>query len=164
MDRFYACRDGWLTLACTIPDHFDAVTRVLGRDDWRRRWDGAAALVEPRDGALAAEIAARLDGLPRDETVDKLVVAGVPATPVLRDAETHEAEFLWENDYFERLVHPVAGDLIASRGFAAFDGEAAGFDRVHPQLGEHSLGVLMDFGVPLERIVALAEAGVVFRG
>jgi crotonobetainyl-CoA:carnitine CoA-transferase CaiB-like acyl-CoA transferase len=164
LDRYYRCQDGWLTLACTTPAHFEALAAALDRTDWLDRWDGATALAEPRDGALAAEIAAALAQRRRDEAVQALGAAGVPTLPVLRGDEVQRTEFFWENGYFELHAHPYYGELLAGRGFAEFNGAPARFERLHPELGEHGVEVLSDYGVPRERIIELAQARVIFRG
>jgi crotonobetainyl-CoA:carnitine CoA-transferase CaiB-like acyl-CoA transferase len=164
LDRYYRCQDGWLTLACTAPAHFEALAAALGRADWLDRWDGAAALAQPRDGALAKEIAAALMRHSRNDAVQALTVAGVPALPVMRGDEVQRTEFFWENGYFELHAHPYYGELLASRGFADFNGAPARFDRLHPELGEHGVEVLTDYGIPRERIIDLARARVIFRG
>ena len=58
----------------------------------------------------------------------------------------------------------LLGPLIASRGYADFDGATLRFQRLHPELGEHGVEVLLDYGVPRERIVELAREHVIFRG
>jgi crotonobetainyl-CoA:carnitine CoA-transferase CaiB-like acyl-CoA transferase len=163
LDRFYACVDGWLTLACTTGSHFEALARTLGHPDWLQRWSGEAALAEPRDGPLADEIAAALADRPRAETVDALFEAGVPAARVMRADEAHHTEYFWENGFLELRSHPLEGELITGRGFATFDGEPLRFDRLHPELGEHGVEVLLDYGVPREKIIELAQEGVIFR-
>jgi crotonobetainyl-CoA:carnitine CoA-transferase CaiB-like acyl-CoA transferase len=164
LDRYFRCRDGWLTLACTAPAHFEALTRALDRTDWLGCWDGAAALAEPRDGALAKAVATALAQHSRDDAVALLTAAGVPTLPVMRGDEVQRTEFFWENGYFELHAHPYYGELVASRGFAEFNGSPARFDRLHPELGEHGVEVLTDYGIPRERIVELARARVIFRG
>jgi len=164
LDRYYRCPDGWLTLACTRPAHFEALTTALDRADWLGRWDGATALAEPRDGALAREIAAAFAQHRRDDAVQALTAAGVPTLPVMRGDEVQRTEFFWENGYFELHAHPYYGELLASRGFAEFNGAPARFDRLHPELGEHGVEVLTDYGIPRERIIELARARVIFRG
>ncbi|HVM99870.1 MAG TPA: CoA transferase [Caulobacteraceae bacterium] len=164
LERYYRCADGWLTLAGTTPAHFAALAVALGHPEWAQRWDGRAALGEPRDGALAVEIAAAFATLRRAEALTRLVEAGVPAAPVLHTHEAHRTEYFWENGYYELCSHPAEGELIAGRGFANFDGEPLRFDRLHPELGEHGVEVLDDYGVPRERIVALAREHVIFRG
>jgi len=164
LDRYYAAADGWLTLACTQPDHLAAVARALARPEWLERFDGPAALAEPTHGALAQEVAAAVAARGRDEAVASLLAAGAPAAPVLRGAEALGCDWFWENGYYEMRAHPEAGEVIAGRGFAAFDGEPLAFERLEPRLGEDGIEVLLDYGLPRERIRALAEAGVIFRG
>jgi len=164
LDRFYRCANGWVTLACTTPKHFADLAEALGHTDWTARWDGATALAEPRDGDLAAEIAAAFSALRRDQAVDLLCDAGVPAAPVLRGAEAQRSDYFWENGYYELRSHPAEGEMITSRGFASFDGAHLRFETLHPDLGEHGVEVLQDYGVPRERIVELARDHVIFRG
>jgi crotonobetainyl-CoA:carnitine CoA-transferase CaiB-like acyl-CoA transferase len=164
LDRYYRCQDGWLTLACTAPTHFEALAAALRHPEWLDRWSGAAALAEPRDGALAAEIATEFARRERDESVQALAAGGVPSLPVMHGDEVQRTEFFWENGYFELHAHPYYGELIASRGFAEFNGAPARFARLHPELGEHGVEVLSDYGIPRERIVELAKTRVIFRG
>jgi crotonobetainyl-CoA:carnitine CoA-transferase CaiB-like acyl-CoA transferase len=164
LDRFHRCADGWVTLACTTPKHFEDLAAALGHQEWLDRWRPAAALAEPRDGPLAAEIAAAFASLRREQAVDILCDAGVPAAPVLRADEAHRTEYFWENGYYELRSHPAEGELITSRGFADFDGAPLRFERLHPELGEHGVEVLLDYGVPRERIIELAREQVIFRG
>ncbi len=57
LDRFYACADGWIAVACAGVDEARALAAALGHPDWADRFD---MLAEPRDGALAGELAAAL--------------------------------------------------------------------------------------------------------
>ncbi len=164
LDRYYRCGNGWLTLGCTWPGQVEALAKALGHPEWLDRWSPGAALTEPRDGPLAAEVAGALAMLERDAAVETLAAAGVPAAPVLRGHETQRSDFFWENRYYALYAHPRGGELIGSRGFAAFNGKNASFERLHPGLGEHGVEVLLDYGLPRERIVELAQAGVIFRG
>ena len=54
--------------------------------------------------------------------------------------------------------------MIASRAFADFSRGGAGFTRLDPDLGEHSVEVLREYGLDIDRIRRLAEARVIFRG
>jgi crotonobetainyl-CoA:carnitine CoA-transferase CaiB-like acyl-CoA transferase len=164
LDRYHRCADGWITLAATTPKHFADLARALDRPDWLERWDGAAALAEPRDGELAAEVADAFASLRRVEAVDLMCDAGVPAAPVLRGDEAQRTEYFWENAYYELRSHPAEGELVTSRSFADFDGAPLRFERLHPELGEHGVEVLLDYGVPRERIIELAKEHVIFRG
>ena len=54
--------------------------------------------------------------------------------------------------------------MIASRAFADFSRGGAGFERLDPDLGEHGVEVLLEYGFDMARIRALAEARLIFRG
>jgi crotonobetainyl-CoA:carnitine CoA-transferase CaiB-like acyl-CoA transferase len=164
LDRYYRCRDGWLTLACTGVEHFEALARSVGDAEWLAQWPGEAVLDEPRDGALAGAIASALGALERDSVIEVLTGSGVPCAPVLRGDEAQRTEFFWDNGYYQLYAHPYGGELVGGRGFAEFNGKPAAFDRLHPELGEHGVEVLLDYGIPRDRIVELARAGVIFRG
>ena len=163
LDRYYACADGWLTMGCSSPAHFEALAAALGRPDWLERWTGEAAIAEGRDGALAGEIAAELAGRDRNDVLIRLAKAGAPAAPVLQDEAAHRDPFLADNGYYVRGVDPVHGELIASRTFAEFAG-AGSFDRPPPGLGEHTAEVLADYGIAPDRIEALTERRIAFSG
>ena len=164
LERFYRCADGWITLAATTSKHFEDLARALDRPEWLERWDAPLALDEPRDAALATELGRAFRDLRRDEAVDRLCDAGVPAAPVMRGDEAHHCEYFWENSYYELRSHPAEGELITSRGFANFDGAPLRFEMLHPELGEHGVEVLEEYGVPRERIIELAREHVIFRG
>jgi crotonobetainyl-CoA:carnitine CoA-transferase CaiB-like acyl-CoA transferase len=162
LERYYACSDGWLTLVVATPAQFAACAMALGRPDWLARWDGAAALAEPRDGILAAELAAGFATRERRDAIAALSSAGVLAIPVLTTEEVYGDAFLRANDYFEDATYPGLGAITTSRGYAAFDGATARFGRPSPRLGEHAVVVLKECGLSRERIADLVEEGVVF--
>ena len=60
--------------------------------------------------------------------------------------------------------HPMWGEMVASRAFADFSRGGAGFTRLDPDLGEHTLEILKDYGFDIDRIRRLAEARLIFRG
>jgi crotonobetainyl-CoA:carnitine CoA-transferase CaiB-like acyl-CoA transferase len=160
LERFYACKDGWLTLAATRPSQGAALAEILKLGPL----EAETAILEPRDGPLAGAIAVALARWSRDEAVAALLAAGVPAAPTLDSGEAMACETLWENGYYQIQDHPQWGELVGARGFASFDGADRAFTRLEPQLGEHGLEILTDYGVPRERILEAAKAGVIFRG
>jgi crotonobetainyl-CoA:carnitine CoA-transferase CaiB-like acyl-CoA transferase len=124
---------------------------------------GGDPLTAPRDGPLAQTLAQALRSRPRDATIHALLAAGVPAAPALRAAEALESEWLWENRTLERWTHPRLGDIVGVRSYADFSRTPAGFQHPTPDLGEHSTGLLTEFGVSPERIAALMATGAVFE-
>lgn len=162
LDRYYACANGWLTLACTTKAHFAALAKVLGEPQWLTEFPDP--LDAPRDGKLALEIDLCLAAHARDEIIGKLRAAGVPAAPVMRSNEASACDWLWDNGFYELRVHPDWGELVTGRCYADFSRGKSTFDRLHPELGEHGLEVLLDYGIDRERIVELAQKMVIFRG
>jgi crotonobetainyl-CoA:carnitine CoA-transferase CaiB-like acyl-CoA transferase len=164
LDRYYPCADGWIALAASNAAHVQALAEALDQPAWLARWTPEAALAEPRDGELAEEIARALADRPRDAVLAALAATGTPAAPVLTPREAAACAFLWANGYYQVFDHPQWGQLAGSRGFADFGSGPARFDRLEPDLGEHGAEVLLEHGIDRERIVALARAGVIFRG
>jgi crotonobetainyl-CoA:carnitine CoA-transferase CaiB-like acyl-CoA transferase len=162
LERFYRCADGWITVAATSRVQALALGRVLGAEDWDRRF--ADLLDEACDGDLALEIGEALRRRPRAGLLTDLALAGVPAAPVLRPQDARGEAWLWDSGFFEVRAHPVWGEMILSRAFADFTRGSAGFSRLDPALGAHGVEVLRAFGFDLDRIRALAEARVIFRG
>jgi crotonobetainyl-CoA:carnitine CoA-transferase CaiB-like acyl-CoA transferase len=160
LERFYACKDGWLTLAATRRAHVAALAEILDLGPQ----DACAALAEPRDGPLAERIAEALATWSRDNVVAALLAAEIPAAPAPDSGAAMACEALWENGYYQIQNHPQWGELVGARGFASFDGEDCGFTRLDPRLGEHGLEILTDYGVARERIIEATRAGVIFRG
>ena len=162
LDRYYACADGWITLGLTTAAQAAALEAAIGGEAWSRRF--ADILNQPRRGELALEIADRLRTRRRSDMLVALAEAGVPATPVFHGDEARGEEWLWESGFFELRRHPAWGDMIASRAFADFSRGGAGFTRLDPDLGEHTVEVLREFGFDIDRIRRLAEARLIFRG
>ena len=162
LDRYYACADGWITLALATEPQSEALETVLGSKAWSRRFPNP--LTQPRRGELAEEIATLLRPRDRAEVLAALAAASVPAAPVFRGDEARGEDWLWESGFYELRRHPLWGDLIASRAFADFSRGGAGFTRLDPGLGEHCVEVLRDYGFDTERIRGLAKGRVIFRG
>lgn len=159
LERYYACADGWIGIACGAADEARALARVLDVDVG----DPAAALTAAREGELAGKLAAAFAARPREETLSALLAAGVPAAPALRTAEALQDDWLWENGFFQHWEHPRLGPLIGVKAFSEFARTPAGYRLPTPDLGQHSREVLQDFGLGRERIEALIASGAVFE-
>ena len=162
LERYYACADGWITLAVTSEAQAVALAAALDGDRWGRRFPDI--LHQPRRGDLADEIAGLLRARRRADVLATLAEAAVPAAPVFRGDEARGEEWLWESGFFELRHHPIWGDMIASRAFADFSRGSAGFTRLDCELGEHTIEVLREYGFEMERIRRLAESRLIFRG
>lgn len=159
LHRFYRCVDGWIAIACDRPDEAAKLGRALGLD----LGDGTDAVTAPRDGSLAAQIAAALAISSSAAALDALLAVGVAAAPVVRGPAAFENEWLWENGVFERWTHPRLGDIVSVRSYADFSETPGGFRHPTPDRGEHSTDILADMGVPAGRIAELLATGAVFE-
>ncbi len=158
LHRYYACADGWLGLVCSTDEESGALARALGLDL------GPAPLLAPRDGVVAERLEAALAGLTRAAALEVLLGAGVPAAPVLRSAEALEDAWLSENRHHERWRHPRLGPVVSARAYTDFTRTPGGLTRPAPDIGEHTVEVLTEWGVGPARISALMAAGAIFEG
>lgn len=158
LHRYYECADGWLGLVAETDAQAQGLAAALGVDL------GPAPLLAPRDGEVADRLAAALAGRPRAEALAALRSAGVPAAPVLRSLETLDDPWLHENRWQDAWTHPRLGPMISVRAYADFSRTPSGFNRPTPDLGQHTVEVLREWGVAEDRIRALMASGAIFEG
>ncbi|MGZ6019110.1 MAG: CaiB/BaiF CoA transferase family protein [Phenylobacterium sp.] len=156
LHRYYACADGWIGLVCETQASAEALGRALDLEV------PPDALAQPRDGEFAARLEAALAARPRAATLEALLSVGIAAAPVLRGAEALQSDWLWESACLENWEHRRLGPAIGVRGFADLARTPGGFRYPTPDLGEHSVELLTDWGVAPDRIAALVAAGAVF--
>ena len=157
LHRYYPCADGWIAMACELASETHGVAQVLGIDL------GANPLAAPRDGELASRIEAALAARVRDDTVDALVAAGTPSTPVRRFDEVLHDPWLWENGHMASWAHPRLGPAVSARTYGDFSRTPGGFTLPTPDLGQHSAEVLAEYGINPERIADLLASGAAFH-
>jgi len=159
LDRFYACADDWILVACRDDADAEALAAALGHPEWAADFD---MMAEPRDGGLAALLEETLAGKTMVDALTALVAAGVRATPAREGEELAADPWLWANHFFDALRQTPHGPVV-NRPFASFSRSPTGYDRPEPGLGEHTFEVLADWGVDPDRIARLADDGVVMR-
>lgn len=160
--RFYRCADGWLAIGATQPAHFHGLAKALGHTEWAGRIVAEAALAEPGNGDLAAQIAAAIAPLARSDALDRLLTEHVPAAPAADRFEMFDHGYLHDNGMFQETTDHVLGAITTVRAYAEWGRSRTGFALPGaPGMGEHSRAVLADFGFDEQRIEALLAAGVV---
>jgi crotonobetainyl-CoA:carnitine CoA-transferase CaiB-like acyl-CoA transferase len=159
LDRFYACSDGWILIACRNADEAPGVAAALGSPAWLSMFD---MLAEPRDGPLATAIEQALAKQTTDGAIASLVAAGVRAAPVVARGTAAADPWLEENAFMDAAVDTPDGP-VRDTHYATFSRARTGYRRPEPGLGEHTFEVLADWGIDPERIAALGEAGVIMR-
>jgi len=129
----------WVALAASTDEQWDALVALAGRPDWvgldraQRR-----AMRDEIDGVLVAWLAPRS----RDETVEALLDAGIPAAPVWDQNFQDTLPQLIARRFNQSLQHPVAGEVpTPGTGMSSEDLDIA-YRAAAPTVGQHTGEVL----------------------
>jgi crotonobetainyl-CoA:carnitine CoA-transferase CaiB-like acyl-CoA transferase len=162
----YACagEEQWVALAVANDDQWAALRLVLGDPAWAA--DPALATHGGRRSAhdlLDRELGAWFAARPRDEVVEQLAAAGVPAAPVVLPPAVVSNVQLRARGFFETLDHPHAGPIdYAGLPFARLTGVDRWCRRPAPALGQHNDEVLGgELGLTTDELDRLREAEVI---
>lgn len=139
--RLYECSDGWIAVAVTRREQWAALCEVIRRPDLETREGGLSSGPESE---VAAEVAAALIRMEREEAASKFVAAGVPATIAIRSEEAYEDEWLNANRFLEEYDLPGHGRVLGVRSYAEFSRTPGGFTLPAPVLGAHTAEVLRE--------------------
>jgi crotonobetainyl-CoA:carnitine CoA-transferase CaiB-like acyl-CoA transferase len=160
----YPCDAGrrWVALAVRDDLDWQALCRVMGRDDWSRT---AALRTATGRRAAAAEVDLELGrwmhGEDRDALVERLCAAGVPAAPVLELAERN-AHPVYAGR--EMMVDHRGSGFDACRIYATpwrFTATPPVISRPTPAIGEHNDYVFRELlGLDEAEIASLKDAKV----
>jgi crotonobetainyl-CoA:carnitine CoA-transferase CaiB-like acyl-CoA transferase len=160
----FRCRDGLLNIAANKQEQFEALCRLLGRDDLigdprfagrEERKRHRRALTGEIEAALARQTAAHWEA--------ECARAGVPAGRVLTVPEVLEHAQVRERKLLRRFeqVAGVGREVqVARAGFRLADGDP-GPSVPPPRLGEHTDEVLRGIGCPDDEIARLRADGVI---
>jgi crotonobetainyl-CoA:carnitine CoA-transferase CaiB-like acyl-CoA transferase len=162
--NLYACagRERWLALAVVDDDQWQALTEVMGRADLAG--DPTLATVAGRREALDrldAEVAAWAATRDRDEVVEALVAAGVPAGRSVDPRASSDHPQYHHRGTFEPVTHPIAGTHPTMGLPFRFAGVDRWVRHPAPTLGQHSREILVEqLGLTPEAYDELEAAGV----
>jgi crotonobetainyl-CoA:carnitine CoA-transferase CaiB-like acyl-CoA transferase len=139
--RFYRAKDQWVGVAARSQVEEEAFVVACG------------ALTGEAD-----EIAGRIAGMSAIDVVDRLSIAGVPATVALTRAEALEDGFLNANGIIRVMSVPDQGRFAVVSGFCTW-GTTEAPSGQGARLGADTLAVLKRVGVTNEQIVELTGRG-----
>ena len=160
----FRCRDGLLNIAANKQEQFEALCRLLGRDDLigdprfagrEERKRHRRALTGEIEAALARQTAAHWEA--------ECARAGVPAGRVLTVPEVLEHAQVRERKLLRRFEQVAGVDRevqVTRAGFRLADGDP-GPAAPPPRLGEHTDEVLRGIGCPDDEIARLRADGVI---
>jgi crotonobetainyl-CoA:carnitine CoA-transferase CaiB-like acyl-CoA transferase len=141
-DRFYRTSDGWIRVQASCPTAAAALAGLAG----------------PRE--LDSFFAARSSA----EAEAKLDAAGVPATRARRSSELITDPLLARWSVHHQISAGIGSHLHVSGRMASFSRTQRCDALVPPGVGEHSLEVLTEAGLPEPKILSLIGADVVRSG
>jgi crotonobetainyl-CoA:carnitine CoA-transferase CaiB-like acyl-CoA transferase len=161
----YACRgsEQWLALSVATDAQWAGLRAALGDPPWARAPEFAThAGRRASHDALDAELARWAAAQELPHAVEALLAHGVPAAPLVDPRTAHTHPQLAARGFFERFVHPVAGEHVVASLPLRFHGVSRWLRAAAPALGQHNheiLGGLLGLGP--DEIAALEAAGVV---
>lgn len=143
--NIYRANDGWLAIISVSERHFEAIMRVIGREDLiaDQRFSDRFARVRNMD-ALDAAIEAWSTGLERWAAAELLSAAGVPCAPVLTVHEVSEDRHLVERGMVQYVPHPNGGTVPVPASAIRMSDSPVGGLRAAPALGRDTDDVLFE--------------------
>ena len=161
--RLYEARDGWLYVVADTPKQRRVLCRALDCEDLLREHVDAPAGCHPADTPLAQSLAKRFAVLLLDDSLARLLAAGVPCAPAVSG---HSEFFLDDphaaaNDMVATYQHSLLGRKRVARHYIRLGHTEVLEGRPTPLLGEHTREVLQGVGLSESAIAELYAKGVV---
>ena len=161
----YPCAgaEQWLALAVETDDQWSSLLAVLGSPAWAHDGMATSSGRHAAHDDLDEHLRTAFVGRDRDELVELLASAGIPAAPVLPIAWLLEIEQLRDRGYVERVDHPVVGVReVQGIPFRYSSRPGPWFERPAPTLGQHNDEVLGEvLGLTPADLDELAATGVI---
>lgn len=162
VDLIYETSDGYLSVAVQTDREWQALARALERPEWLadERFRTPALRQDNIDArlALTQEVLCTRRSA---EWLERLEAEGVPCAPVLTRAEVIRHPQILENETVCEIDHPRAGRLRQARPAARFSRTPCSIRSGAPRLGEHTAGVLAEFGFSAAEIAELRASGAI---
>jgi len=111
--------------------------------------------------ALTAELQGVFRTQPRAHWLARLTEHDVPHAPIASLDEVCADPQVRHNEVFQKLVHPVQGDVMNVRRPVLYDGDRDAGAVPPPVLGEHNDSILRELGYSKETIESMTRDGVI---
>lgn len=158
----FTAKDGWFIMQVIGAKMFDRWAKLVGRpellEDPRYRSD----IERGRNGEELSRIMAEwAAGRSRDECLSVLVAAGIGCGPVLSPAEVMAGEMGLADAFMRTVPYPGSQGIPIAHAPARLSEGTVEAPSRPPRLGEHSDGVLADYGFATEEIAGLRADGII---
>jgi len=158
--RPYKTKDGYLCMMAYTQAHWQKFWDMVGKPEVHR---------EPRFNSIAAraknvvelyELAGScIAGKTTAEWLALLREREIPAARMSSLEEVLDDPQLAATGFFKHATHPTEGEILYTDLPVRFGGASSSSERLQPRLGEHSLEVLREAGLPESEIEALVASG-----
>src|SRR5262249_21224712 len=107
----YRCGDGeWIAIAIACDAQWQALRAAIGDPEWARDPGPAGARARrAAHDAIGAGLRAWLESLSAGAAADRLLAAGVPASPLVNAYHLMPNPQLVHREFFQEIAHPVTG-------------------------------------------------------
>jgi crotonobetainyl-CoA:carnitine CoA-transferase CaiB-like acyl-CoA transferase len=155
--------DSWVAVAVATDEQWAALRVALGEPEWAA--DPALGTAEGRvreHDRIDAFLQEWCRGRTADEVVERLWAVDVPVARVVQPHCQPELPQLAFRNFFENVLHPVAGSSRYSTLPMRFSrGPERFHDRHAPLLGEHNTELLGELGLTTSEIDDLEREGII---
>lgn len=159
----YRCSDGWIAIICVSNEHWERLTKVIGREELKD--DPSFANARGRF-AQQDTINAMIDDWcgerSRDEAYGLMREKKIPVAPVRNLDEVNNDEHMHARGMLEHLNHPDMGKIVLANSPLRFPEIGLNEISFHPTLGEHNEEIYGELlGLDEETIASMKEEKVI---
>ena len=156
----FEAKDGPFNMAAATEDMWVKLCKLVGHEEWVANPDYKDSATRSRNrAALKEKLNAIFATRGKMEWTLDLVKLGLPAGPIFTLDQVFNDRHVNETGIIEEIDHPTLGKLRLVANPIRMAGMGGRSVRTAPPaLGADSRRVLADFGIPAERIEALAAA------
>ena len=158
----YATSDGHINLAASGGRLWEEFCKELGAEEWitDSRFSDSLGRKRNKD-ELVRLIEQRLVMDTTESWVARLNLVGVPCGPVHTVAETFADPQVMHLEMAKPIHHRNMGEIKILRNATNISGVSNDIRSPSPLKGEHSLGILEEFGFDEDEVADLTKSGVV---
>jgi crotonobetainyl-CoA:carnitine CoA-transferase CaiB-like acyl-CoA transferase len=156
-------KDGYIVACAATNPQWERMCRAMGKPEWIEQYPNPKDRVSNVDHIMAGIN----ETFPRKTSQEWLTIfdaADVPCGPVYTFDEALLDPQLAVNETFVEYDHPIAGRVRGINVPGKFSETTPATPRPAPGLGEHTIEILSELGVPQARIAALLEHHVATQG
>ena len=156
--RPYATKDGYISVIAVSDTHWSRLFAAMGRASLSE--DPRFATIAARSDNVDALYAVLTEAMRERSSAEWLATLSeldIPCGPANTLADLFEDEYLRETAFFQRVRHPLDGDVTITAIPAEFSASPPTVRRLWPGLGEHTEEVLRQIGCDQREIQTITD-------